>query len=130
MKKTSIRLLVLLLLFLLLTACSGSSQDEPGRVVETYWQALVAKDDARLSSLSCAAFEQEALTTLESFRAVEVIQQDVSCSSTLIDETSASVKCTGSLIASYGAEDLVIDLSQRTYLAVKEGSEWLMCGEE
>lgn len=130
MIKKLILTLLLLLIPILLVGCSGSSQDEPGKIVEAYWQALVAKDDASLSSLSCAAFEQEALTTLESFRAVEVVAQDVSCSSMPIDDTSASVKCSGSLVASYGAEDLVIDLSQRTYAAVKEGSEWLMCGEE
>jgi hypothetical protein len=122
--------LFLLLFSIVLVGCTDSSQDEPGKIVEAYWQALVAKDDARLSSLSCAAFEQEALTTLESFRAVEVVAQDISCSSTPKDDTSASVTCSGTLVASYGAEDLVIDLSQRNYAAVKEGSEWLMCGEE
>jgi hypothetical protein len=130
MQKYKTTLIILVVSLVQLTACSSAGSDEPGRVVEAYWQALVKKDDARISSLSCAAFEQEALTTLESFRAVEVIEKDVSCSSSLLDDSSASVKCTGSLIASYGAEDLVIDLSQRTYSAVKEGSDWLMCGEE
>lgn len=130
MNKTRFLIIALFLSAIVLTACSVSSKDEPGKIVEAYWQALVEKNDARISGLTCAAFEQEALTTLESFRAVEVVEKDVSCSSTSLDDTTASVKCSGSLVASYGAEDLVIDLSQRTYLAVKEGSDWLMCGEE
>lgn len=130
MKINRFHLLIALMFTVLLTACSASAKDEPGRIVEAYWQALVEKDDARISALSCAAYAQEALTTLESFRAVEVVQKDVSCTSSLVDDTTALVACKGTLVASYGAEDLIIDLSQRGYKAVKEGSEWLMCGEE
>ena len=91
---------------------------------------MVAKDAAQISNLSCAAYEEESLTTLESFNAVETKLKDLACSVTSESGDTASVTCTGSIIASYGAEDLVIDLSQRSYIVKKEGGDWRVCGAE
>ena len=122
----------LFLLFLIsipfLTACSSSNSDEPARAVEAFWQALVAQDSARLSSLSCAAYATDAQNTLESFKSVTVKLNDLACSSTSTSASEATVHCTGTIVASYGAEYLTINLADRDYTAVKEGGEWLMCG--
>jgi hypothetical protein len=128
MKKTTIFFPITLLTgMLLLTACAVSG---PETAVAAFWQALVEKDSAQVSSLSCAAYEPEALTTLESFNAVETKLEDLICTVNSQDGDTASVSCTGSIIATYGAENMVIDLSARTYTAKKESGDWRMCGAE
>lgn len=122
--------ITILLTAVLLAACGKSSAGDPAKAVEGYWQALIAKDSARLSGLSCAAYEATALTTLESFQSVEVVVNDLVCTAADAAGDSAVVTCAGTIVASYGAENLVIDLSQRTYNAVKEGGDWRMCGEQ
>lgn len=125
--------MILPLIFLLaisLGACSRTPADDPAKNVAAYWQALIKQDAARLSSLSCAAYESTALTTMESFQSVEVVIHDLTCVTADASTDSATVNCTGSIVASYGAEDLTIDLSTRSYNVVKENGEWRMCGEK
>ena len=112
---------------ILLSACAASGPDQ---AVAAFWQALVAKDSAQVSSLSCAAYEPEAQTTLESFNAVETKLKDLSCSVLSQEGDTASVSCNGSIIATYGSEDMTIDLAARTYTAKKEGGDWRMCGAQ
>jgi hypothetical protein len=119
---------IFLLVVFFLAGCATATG--PSGVMSAYWQALVAKDAAQISSLSCAAYEEESLTTLESFNAVETKLKDLACSVTAESGDTASVTCTGSIIASYGAEDLVIDLSQRSYIVKKESGDWRVCGAE
>jgi hypothetical protein len=118
----------LLLAVFIIAGCATTTG--PAGVMSAYWQALIAKDEAQISSLSCAAYEEEALTTLESFSAVETKLKDLACSVNSESGDTASVTCTGSIIATYGAEDLVIDLSQRSYIVKKEGGDWRVCGAE
>lgn len=120
--------LILILTGVLLAACGQSSAGEPAKTVEAYWQALVAKDSAALSSLSCADFEQEALTTMDSFNAVSVTLNDLACTTTSTEGDAAVVDCTGTIVASYGTENLTINLADHSYSAVKEGGDWRMCG--
>jgi hypothetical protein len=112
-----------------LTACAGSSI-APADAVSAYWQAMVAKDSAQLSSLSCAAHEAQALITLESFGAFEPVLSDLVCEVVESSGDNASVKCSGTIEVSYGAEILTINLADRAYAAVKEGGDWRMCGTE
>jgi len=118
----------LLLAVFFLAGCAAATG--PAGAMSAYWQALIDKDGAQISSLSCAAYEEESLTTLESFSAVETKLKDLACSVNSESGDTASVTCTGSIIASYGAEDLVIDLSQRSYIVKKEGGDWRVCGAE
>lgn len=128
MKKNAIRLTLSIIFgLLILSACKTSGADA---AVAAFWQALVTKDSAQVSSLSCAAYEPEALTTLESFNAVETRLEDLACMVISEDGDTAKVSCTGSIIASYGAEDMTIDLAARSYTATKEGGDWRMCGAE
>lgn len=114
----------------LLVSCTSTPASGPEGAVTAYWQAMVDKDKAQLSALSCADYEAEALTTLESFASFEPTLKEISC--TVLDETgdTARVACSGSIEVSYGAEILVIDLSERAYTAKKENGDWRMCGAE
>ena len=47
-----------------LAACA-SSTDAPAKAVEDYLTSLVEKDADRLSTLSCAAWEEDALESVE-----------------------------------------------------------------
>ena len=70
------------------------------------------------------------MVTLESFNSVEIKLKDLACAVNSESSDTASVTCNGSIIASYGAEDLVIDLSQRSYIVKKESGDWRICGAE
>ncbi len=114
---------------LFLTACSGSIKaDNPAAAVEAYDQALVSKDANKLSSLSCAAWEADAKTELDSFAAVSANLVDPNCQESGQDGDYTLVSCTGKIIANYNGEDLEINLGDRIYKAIQEGGEWRMCG--
>jgi hypothetical protein len=120
--------LIPLLLLLLLTACSRDDTAESAAAIEAYHRALVAKDSAQLSAQSCADWESQAQIELESLGAVDVTLKDMVCTTAKVVEDSASVTCSGFLVANYGNEVLEIDLSERNYRSVFEGGEWRMCG--
>ena len=130
MRKSFLLLLLLLVSALLISACSNSGADQPAKAVEAYWQALAAQDSARVSTLTCAAFETDTLNTLESFKSVAVTLNDLVCTTDSTSGDNAKVSCTGTIVASYGAENLTINLADFSYSALKEGGEWRMCGTE
>ncbi len=130
MRKTLVLILIVLGSALLLSACGKSGADDPAKTVEAYWKALVAQDSAQLSNLSCAAFEADAQNTLESFKSVAVTLNDMACTTTSTSGNAASVTCKGTIVASYGAENMTINLADFSYSAEKEGGEWRMCGTE
>jgi len=125
--KKSLLVVIPFIAMFLLSSCTASG---PDKAVAAFWQALVAKDVAQVSSLSCAAYEPEAQTTLESFNSVETKLEDLACTVSSQEGDTASVTCSGSIIATYGAENMVIDLAARTYTAKIEGGDWRMCGAE
>ena len=112
---------------LALAACA-SSTDAPAKAVEDYLTALVEKNADRLSTLSCAAWEEDALIELDSFQAVTARLEGLACEQTGTDGDIALVLCNGRIIASYNEEDQELDLSVRTYQVTQEGGDWLVCG--
>ena len=116
-----------LALGLLLAAC-GASTDAPAQAVENYLNALVNKDSDRLSALSCAEWEPQALLELDSLQAVETRLEGLACTSTTEEDGSVSVNCVGKILATYNDEDQELDLSVRTYVVVEQGGEHLVCG--
>jgi hypothetical protein len=120
--------ILIIVLAPLLGACAPGS-DGAAMAVEDYLRALAAKDTARLSALSCADWEQAALTELDSFQAVDVRLEDASCAKSGSDGVLTLVSCQGSMVATYGEEDQELDLSARTYEVIEQGGQWLMCGE-
>lgn len=110
-----------------LSACAQSA-DDPAAAAAAYWQALASKDSAQVSSLACAAFEAEAQNTFDSFQSVAVKLKDLSCKVSSQEGDAAVVDCSGTFVASYGAENLTLDLADHSYAVVKEGGDWRMCG--
>ena len=127
MRKILLALFLLLPANLLLVACP-SGADAPAKAVENYLNALVEKDEARLSTLVCGDWEEDALIELDSFQAVTARLENAACTQTGMDGETSLVDCTGSIIASYNDEDQELDLSVRTYQVTQEGSDWLVCG--
>ena len=127
MRKILLTLFLVLSANLLLVACA-SNADAPAQAVENYLNALVEKDEARLSTLVCGDWEEDALIELDSFQAVTARLENAACTQTGMDGETALVDCTGSIIASYNDEDQELDLSVRTYQVTQEGSDWLVCG--
>jgi len=129
-KTTTVTSLITVLLVLsLVSACYGDSQkNSASAAVETYLQALVARDFNKMSHVSCAAWEAQAKVEFDSFAAVKLELKNLACRE--IDQLDAYtlITCDGSIIANYGAEDLEINIADRTYKIVQEGGEWRMCG--
>ena len=119
-----------ILAMILMATLSSCTADRDGAVkaIQAYLQALVNKDTERVASLSCADWEADARTELESFTAVSVALQDLDCKETGVDGEIALVSCTGKITANYGNEVLEINLADRTYQAVYEDGDWRMCG--
>lgn len=122
------KLLVSGLLFLIiLTACT-SKNTQPEQAVEAYLNAIVEADLTKISTLSCAEWEEDAWLELDSFQGVEVSLVDMKCTQSGSEGDTALVTCTGNFLTSYDGEAMEIDLSTREYELVQQGGEWLVCG--
>jgi hypothetical protein len=111
---------------LILTACSSSTAPEDA--VTDYLNALVNKDASKLSALSCADWEPNALLELDSFQAVEVRLEDLSCASTGSEGNTTFVQCQGKIIATYNTENMEINLADKSYKIVEQNGNYLVCG--
>jgi hypothetical protein len=126
MRRSSI--LVLLLIALALAACAdkGKSTDTIGN----YLKAKAAADEEKLVSLSCKAWEPQALLDAVPFKSTQNKIKDISCAETGKDGNYTLVVCKGTLIVGYGGEaPREQNLGSVTYRAIKEDGEWKMCGE-
>ena len=119
---------LLILSSLLLASCAKSDNSGAATVVEKYLNALVTKNDADLSTLSCADWESQAMLQLDSFAAVTASLEGVTCSVSGTDGDKTLVNCQGSIISTYDNEDTTLD--QFTYEVIKQGSDWLVCGQQ
>jgi len=130
MRKIATLFFVLLFSSFILSACSGrtSAGDAAGKSAEAYLNALVAGDGDKMSTLSCAEWEENALLELDSFMAVEAALEDMVCTQTGTDGDKALVSCQGKIITTYNDEKSEIDLSSRTYEMTQSAGEWLVCG--
>lgn len=113
----------------ILASCGSSNPDAPAQAVQSYLDALVAKDAERLPTLVCGEWEEDALIELDSLQAVSARLEGVSCTQTGTDGAAALVDCTGSIVLTYDTEDQNIDLANVTYQVVEEGGDWLVCGK-
>lgn len=110
-------------------ACGSTNQSQPAAdAVTAYLEALVQKEENAMINQACAQWESQAKLEFDSFAAVKVALEGPGCSETGQDGSVTLVTCSGKIIASYGEEDLIIDLAERTYQVVNEGGEWRMCG--
>lgn len=132
MRKSSLTrylFLILLLLLLVLASCSSASSGAP-EAIESYLNALEAKDLNQMINLSCSEWEAQARLEFDSFAAVELTLEEVDCQESGQAGDYTLVSCNGRIVASYGAEDLVIELPERTFRVLQQGGESRMCGYE
>jgi hypothetical protein len=126
MTKKSTALTVFLLLTILTACAPGNSQ--PEKAVEAYLNAIVEADLEKITTVSCAEWEEDAWLELDSFQGVEVSLVDMQCTQSGTDGDTALVTCNGHFLTSYDGEAMEIDLSTREYELVKQSGEWLVCG--
>jgi len=127
MSKISKILVSSLLLLIILTACAGSGS-KPEQTVEAYLTAIVEADLTKISTISCAEWEESAWLELDSFQGVEVSLQDMQCTQSGTDGDLALVTCSGQFLTSYDGEEMEIDLGTREFELVQQSGEWLVCG--
>ena len=116
-----------LLLLIILTACAGSGS-KPEQATESYLSAIVEADIDKITTLSCAEWEESAWLELDSFQGVEVSLQDMQCTQSGTDGDLALVTCSGNFLTSYDGEEMEIDLGTREFEVVQQSGEWLVCG--
>ena len=127
MRKLVPVLILISVLALLLSACAKSS-NPAAKAVEDYLTAMVDKKSDRLSALSCADWESNALQEFDSLQAVKTRLEGLSCAVTGTDGTTTDVVCQGNIIATSNNEDQQLDLSVRTYQVAQQGGKYLVCG--
>lgn len=118
----TLRIALLLMIMILVSACSASGGDDPAAtVVESYLQAKVDNDEDGIRSLICSELESEIENEAISFASVESSIEDMSCTS-----DGNVVSCTGQIVAVYGTENREFPLT--SYHVVEEDGEWRWCG--
>jgi hypothetical protein len=112
-------------------ACAGGGGDgagDPAAAVVSYLQAKVASNQAELARLLCASQEGTLEREVNSFENIEARLEDVTCQAEgEVSDPTATVACTGAIVAVYNGEDTVFPLTR--YQVVQEGGEWRWCGE-
>ena len=112
----------------LLALCGGCSQaGDPGDAMVKYLQARAAADSTAIRSLSCAAWEGQAVLQADSFRSMNAKLDNVSCKQSGTDGSATLVTCTGQIVTTYNGENRTWSLA--TYRMVQEDGDWKMCGE-
>jgi hypothetical protein len=119
---------IICLSILVITSCSSTQSDPSVKAVENYISALVNKDSASLSALSCADWESNAQMEFDSLQAVDTKLEGLKCSVIGTEGNLTQVNCKGKIIATYNNEDQVIDLSVRNYQVLHQGNDYLVCG--
>ena len=125
---------LLIVLTLILTACGGPATQSPpakspaAAAVENYYAALVSKDSAKVSNLSCKGWEEQALPEMDGFQAVKAELDNVVCKEAGTDNGATLVGCTGNIALTYNTEKQTLDVSRQVYRVVQQGGDYLVCG--
>jgi hypothetical protein len=122
------KLLVGSLLFLIILTAFSTRNTKPEKVVEAYLNAIVEAKIDKITTVSCAEWEESAWLELDSFQGVEVSLVDMQCAQSGTDGDTAMDSGSGNFLTSYDGEAMEIDLSTREYELVQQGGEWLVCG--
>jgi len=121
------QIIFLLIISIILIGCSSDNGDAT-IAIEAYIQALSDRDTNKVSNLSCADWEQNALVEADSFTSVGSAVENLACIEDGEEGSDRIISCTGTLVLDYNGEAQQIDLSKRTYIARLEDGEWRMCG--
>lgn len=127
MQRSSLLVLILILLATALSACGGGKHPAAASV-EAFLTALVEKNEAQMVTLTCDTYEMDALLEYDAFSLVQTRLEDLDCQAGSVEADTASVVCQGAIVATYGSEDQIFELSEREYQVVNRGGEWLVCG--
>jgi hypothetical protein len=127
MKQTLHTILLALLALAVLAGC-GPQKAPAAKAVEAHITALVNKDEASLTALTCADWETEALLEYDAFANLTATLKGLDCQQTGTDGDAALVTCKGNIEASYNNEVQSFDLGQRVYKVVPQAGDWLVCG--
>ena len=124
---------VLVALTLILAACGGPGSSPAGKspaaaAVENYYAAMVSKDAAKVSNLTCKDFEEQALLEMDSFQAVKAELDNVVCTEAGTDGGDTLVGCTGNIVLTYNNENQTLDVSRQVYRVVQQAGDYLVCG--
>ena len=119
--------LVLLMVAVVITGCN---QRDAAGTIEAYLRAKVEKSDRdKMVSLSCAAWEAQAIAESSSFASIDAEIEDMKCEESGADGDYRVVACEGKIMATYGVGDTrELDLGG-PYRTIEEDGEWKMCGE-
>jgi len=130
--RTRLRIgLPLLLVVLLMVACSGGGNADPAgapKAIEAYLQARVKADVDKMIALSCADWEAKARVEATSAKSQNEQLQGLTCQLGSADGAAQLVKCDGKILSAYNGETRERNLSELTFRAVFDGGEWRMCG--
>lgn len=114
-----------IILLLVLSACGDAGAGDPADVVERYLQAKVEGNDEDIRALLCSEMEQFLERESNTFATVSgATIEDMNC---VAENDDGTVKCTGKIVALYGAEEQEFPLV--SYRTVQEAGEWKWCGE-
>lgn len=115
---------LVVMLGVVLAACSSSGGDDPAKTVEQYLTAKVASDETALRGLLCSDLEVNLSIESSSFAGLDARIEGMSCQR---QGDSDIVTCTGKIVATYGTEDT--DFPLASYRVVQEDGQWKWCGE-
>ena len=129
MRSSIVKIITTLLALAILAGCAGTAAANPAaQTVEAYLKAMIGKDSARLTALSCKDWEMQALLEMDGFQAVKAELEDLACSAAGTDGAATLVTCKGYIAATYNNEVQKISLERQTYRVQQEGGEWRVCG--
>ncbi len=124
--------LFLILIIICTAAMAGCDRtpelSEAVKPVEAFYDAIVTQNRDRIGSITCTAWEKDALREVDSFMGVKSELKDFSCSVSEGIKTEAVVTCKGSIAASYGAEVTNFPLDGIPHKVIVERGEWRICG--
>ena len=120
--------MVWVVMALLLAACGAGAKSSSATAVESYLKAVVSKDAAKVSALSCKTWESQALLEMDGFQAVKAELDNVICKEAGSDGAATLVACTGNISLTYNTEKQSLDVSRQTYKVVQEGGDARVCG--
>jgi hypothetical protein len=124
------RVLVFIGVGFLASALASCAPKQAGasRAVEGLLRALVERDEARFTALTCPEYESQALIEYDSFALVRAELNGVRCGVTGGEGNTSVVRCAGSIDATYDNEVRRFDLTPRIYQVLLSGGDWLVCG--
>lgn len=126
-KKTFPILIMCLSLAAVLAGCSGA-EIEAAQSVETFFQAILEKDEPLFQSTLCDEYQMIAIMDFYAFSIVETSMENFSCQAEHETGGQIEVRCQGTLHALFGDQIRDFDLSNRIFHVIEEDGKWLVCG--